>query len=359
MLKGRSGIAATDTGTRSSASVISSLRRELPHASSHGQSRPLCDFPHGSSPVLSRRCRPRQWLLCPLKSSQHHLSRPTRSNRWHTTSLAIGTGSKAFTTQAGLAYTNGARVRATATAGATGWLEGVATYSGTTLTITSDKTSGTGTGTAWNLNVVGEPGAGDLSSANNLSDVASAATALANLGGVAKSANLSDVASAATSLSNLGLTALASAAVGHIPGEPSNRAAVAGEVGELAINSFTTVALSASGVAAQLTSLSLTAGDWDVSALIQWSGGGAMVSTDYSSIISTNSTPSVTGANSITGLPLHNRVPSGNDWALIHSHTPYHQRLAAAATIYLHGSASFSSSPNPSGSGWLCARRIR
>lgn len=99
-----------------------------------------------------------------------------------TTSLTIGTGSKAFTTQAGLAYTNGARVRATATAGATGWLEGVATYSGTTLTITSDKTSGSGTGTTWNLNVAGEPGAGDLSSANNLSDVASSDQSRANLG---------------------------------------------------------------------------------------------------------------------------------------------------------------------------------
>lgn len=100
-----------------------------------------------------------------------------------TTSLAIGTGSKAFTTQSGLAYTDGARVRATATAGVTGWLEGVATYSGTTLTITSDKTSGTGTGTAWNFNVVGEPGAGDVSSANALSEyVGVAATAAENLG---------------------------------------------------------------------------------------------------------------------------------------------------------------------------------
>ncbi|MET4170954.1 hypothetical protein ABIB99_002036 [Bradyrhizobium sp. LA6.1] len=76
-----------------------------------------------------------------------------------TTSRTIGTGSQAFTTQAGLAYQNGARVRATATAGVAGWLEGVVTYSGTTLTITSDKTSGSGTGTAWNFNLVGEPGA--------------------------------------------------------------------------------------------------------------------------------------------------------------------------------------------------------
>lgn len=91
------------------------------------------------------------------------------------TSIAIGTGAKAFTTQSGLAYQGGARVRATATAGVTGWLEGVATYSGTTLTITSDKTSGSGTGTAWNFNLVGEPGAGDMSSANRLSELSSAA----------------------------------------------------------------------------------------------------------------------------------------------------------------------------------------
>ncbi|UPT93858.1 hypothetical protein J4G48_0031605 [Bradyrhizobium barranii subsp. apii] len=98
-----------------------------------------------------------------------------------TTSLLIGTGSKVFTTQAGLAYTNGARVRASATAGATGWVEGVATYSGTTLTITSDKTSGSGTGTAWNLNLAGEPGVGDLSSANNLSDLTNKLTSTNNL----------------------------------------------------------------------------------------------------------------------------------------------------------------------------------
>lgn len=121
-----------------------------------------------------------------------------------TTSLTIGAGAKAFTTQAGLAYTNGARVRASSAADTTNWIEGLATYSGTTLTINVTKTNGSGTHADWNLNVVGEPGAGDLSSTNNLSDVANAATALANLGGMAKSANLSDVANAATALANLG-----------------------------------------------------------------------------------------------------------------------------------------------------------
>lgn len=74
------------------------------------------------------------------------------------TSLAIGTGSKVFTTQAGLAYQNGARVRATSNGDVSKWMEGVATYSGTTLTIDVDNTNGSGTSADWNLNVAGQPG---------------------------------------------------------------------------------------------------------------------------------------------------------------------------------------------------------
>ncbi|WP_338700779.1 pyocin knob domain-containing protein [Bradyrhizobium sp. 26S5] len=99
-----------------------------------------------------------------------------------TTSLTIGAGAQAFTTQAGLAYQNGARVRATSTANPSNWMEGLATYAGTILTITVDKTNGAGTIASWNFNIVGQPGAGDLSSANNLSDVANPATARLNLG---------------------------------------------------------------------------------------------------------------------------------------------------------------------------------
>ncbi|MGY4313720.1 hypothetical protein [Bradyrhizobium sp. JR3.5] len=98
------------------------------------------------------------------------------------TSLVIGTGAKVFTTQAGLAYLNGARVRASSNGSPANWMEGIITYSGSALTITVDKTNGSGTFTDWNFNVVGQPGAGDLSSSNNLSDLSNKAVARINLG---------------------------------------------------------------------------------------------------------------------------------------------------------------------------------
>lgn len=100
-----------------------------------------------------------------------------------TTSLAVGTGSKAFTTQAGLAY-NGARVRATAASDVTKWMEGPATYSGSTLTIAADKSNGSGTLASWTFAIAGQPGTGDVNSANNGSDFANVDTTLSNLHGV-------------------------------------------------------------------------------------------------------------------------------------------------------------------------------
>lgn len=76
------------------------------------------------------------------------------------TSFAIGTGSKAFTTQTALAYTSGARVRIASSANTDNWMEGlVSAYSGSTLTVTVGLTNGTGTHTDWNINLAGEQGA--------------------------------------------------------------------------------------------------------------------------------------------------------------------------------------------------------
>lgn len=79
---------------------------------------------------------------------------PTSDGATSLTSRVIGLGSKAFTTQAGLSYKAGeSRIRATSAANPTvDYMEGVvASYSGTTLTLTIDVISGSGTHGDWSL----------------------------------------------------------------------------------------------------------------------------------------------------------------------------------------------------------------
>lgn len=73
------------------------------------------------------------------------------------TTSTIGTGSKSFTTQAGLAYEVGQRVRVSFNT--TNYEEGVVTsYSGTTLVFTSDLTVGSGSHSSWTIGLAGNPG---------------------------------------------------------------------------------------------------------------------------------------------------------------------------------------------------------
>ena len=69
----------------------------------------------------------------------------------------------AFTTQAGLAYTVGARVRASSTANTANYMEGLVTgyNSGTgVLTFNVDNSGGSGGPfTSWNINLAGDVGA--------------------------------------------------------------------------------------------------------------------------------------------------------------------------------------------------------
>lgn len=116
-----------------------------------------------------------------------------------TTSLAIGTGSKSFTTQSGYAYQAGNYIRASSAADGTNFMEGTITsYIGNSLVLNVTKTGGSGTKTDWTFSLAGTPGAngagsGDMLAANNLSDVGNKKTSLDNL-----SVHGSDVASATT-----------------------------------------------------------------------------------------------------------------------------------------------------------------
>jgi hypothetical protein len=113
-----------------------------------------------------------------------------------TTSLLIGAGSKAFTTQTGMAYQVANYVRASSAADGANYMEGLITsYASGVMTIDVSKVGGSGTFADWTFSLAGAPGAGtgDLVSTSNLSDVASKKTSKDNL-----SVHGSDIASAST-----------------------------------------------------------------------------------------------------------------------------------------------------------------
>lgn len=123
----------------------------------------------------------------------------------------IALGPVSFTTQAGLAYRPGARVRASNVADTSKYMEGLVTsYVGTTLTVSISKVNGSGTFSNWNLSLAGDPGSGDMLSANNGLDFANLPTTLNNLTGVsfANTQTLS-LAQKLKARTNIGLVGLA------------------------------------------------------------------------------------------------------------------------------------------------------
>lgn len=74
------------------------------------------------------------------------------------TSLTIGLGAKNFTTQAGIAWTLGQRIRAASNDGTKVMVGEITAYTGTSLILNVDYYESTGTHNAWNLSVAGEIG---------------------------------------------------------------------------------------------------------------------------------------------------------------------------------------------------------
>lgn len=77
-----------------------------------------------------------------------------------TSSLAVGTGSKTFATQAGEQYSAGIWMTAVSQGNPANWMFGqVTSYSGTTLILDVQATGGSGTHADWNLSLTGARGA--------------------------------------------------------------------------------------------------------------------------------------------------------------------------------------------------------
>ncbi|SAK19280.1 hypothetical protein UA17_01779 [Burkholderia multivorans] len=137
-----------------------------------------------------------------------------------------------------------------------------------------------------------------------------------------------------------------------IIGTTTNNNANTGSVGEYATNTTTGTSLT-SGAAANMTSISLTAGDWDVSGEVTYSAGAGCVPTLFQQSVSTTSATSG-GAGAQTVWSASFSTASTNVMP-----TPRVRiSLSATTTVYLVGTSLFSGG-TMTANGFIRARRVR
>lgn len=146
---------------------------------------------------------------------------------------------------------------------------------------------------------------------------------------------------------------------GGVPGTGTNDNAVAGQVGELmtARQAGGGSALSMSnGAGLNVTSLSLTAGDWDVSGVVAFIPQSTTIRGRCIAGISTASTTIPTNTDDRGQLTLNTADSTGNDFTVA---APVQRiSIAATTTVYLVGYSDFSSGTMKA-YGTIRARRVR
>lgn len=214
---------------------------------------------------------------------------------------------------------------------------------------------------------IGAQAAGNLSliaTGTEIARISSSGLALIGSGGAGqfvRQTSASGVLTASTAacsdLSNA--TSYCSAAIGQLPGTPTNDNASSGNIGEyqsasLAIGSATALT---TATAKTITSVTLSAGDWDVSATIGFAGVGAPTVTNLA--ITTNT---VTDA-----LPTDLAASGTQQWvgSVVSNSPPYlstrpvRYSLSGSTIIYMIGYAEFTGGTSLSAFGQINARRAR
>lgn len=158
-----------------------------------------------------------------------------------------------------------------------------------------------------------------------------------------------------------GVTTVGTAAVGQIPGTTTNDDAAAGKVGEIILSTIASgsaVSL-ATGATANITSITLTAGDWDVTGAF---AGLSNVGTNITYISTSISTTSATNDSTPGRLALESYQPSGvvPSGVQINISLPTTRITVASGTqvVYLTANCAFSVS-TLSAFGIIRARRMR
>jgi hypothetical protein len=135
----------------------------------------------------------------------------------------------------------------------------------------------------------------------------------------------------------------------------------AGSVGEYVesnIASGSAIAAGATGVAKTLTSISLTAGDWDVSGVVQWIPLSTTVMSAYAgSISTTTNTLDITNGR-WSSMVLQTGVTGAGNTDGSSAIIPCRFSLASTTTIYLVGRATYTTA-GLNMYGILRARRVR
>lgn len=145
---------------------------------------------------------------------------------------------------------------------------------------------------------------------------------------------------------------------GQYPGTTTNDNATAGNIGEylsILIPTGSPVSLT-SGVTANITSLSLTAGDWDVGGNVVFIPAGTTTTSEYH--VSTGITSATLDPNGASGASnaIHTAIPAGQAGILPAGVRRY--SLASTTTVFLLCTQTFAVS-TMQGSGYLWARRAR
>jgi hypothetical protein len=254
-----------------------------------------------------------------------------------TTSNTIGTGAKTFTTQASKQFQAGQFILVSDSSNSANYMHGTVTsYSGTSLVINSLNIGGSGTLTSWNISISGSPGAsGSLASPGPIG-------------------NITPGSIAATTIT--ASSTITPSQTSGIVGTTTNNNANAGSVGEIIESEIpigSAVSLGTSGSTINITSISLTAGDWDVEGNILFTPtGGALTAA-----VATMNTVSATLA------PRPNKgayaqiggISTTDTLALVTGKRRY--SLSTTTTVYLVAFASFVGTPTAYG--YIVARRMR
>ncbi len=150
-------------------------------------------------------------------------------------------------------------------------------------------------------------------------------------------------------------SAITPSSTAGIVGTTTNDNANAGSIGEYATNSTSGTSLT-TATAANATSVSLTAGDWDVSGVIRFNPGGSSTISNFTVGISTTSATFGTIPNTVQALLIPFTGASGQNHAIA---TPTVRiSVASTTTVYLVALCSFSAS-TMTADGFIRARRVR